>query len=162
MACAVSVAVAACASPEAAPTVAPVTLTADERKAVAVAEKYLVEQCFTSLPCDATSADLRIDFGADGRLIPPAKLEELRGRLVAMRRGRFLPTAFGISGPADGPGERREWTVYFEPGKQDLKEPHLGGVLLGVDFGFVGFVGMDSTMNAPRKVLRRAAVNAPK
>ena len=140
-----------------------VPLTEGEANAVKAAERYVIEQCHTSRPCDEKNADLNMP-GA-----PTALLEQKRAQLLAIRRRFGLKaSAYGVfpgvnrdtSGAIIRNGSRPGWSVFFEPANQDPKDPHLVQLYLDTQFHVLAFEHLDVKMTAPMKILTHRQASA--
>ena len=136
-------------APRPTPTSTPVVLSAEEKRAVEVAESFVVEQCYTVAPCNTSHPEV---FRLDRTDFNPKKHIDL---FLLTRKGTIRRAAFGVSrGVLGKPGPG--WTVYFEVNDGD--SDGLRGLYLAEDFTAMGFEHLDLRRDAPDKLLgvRRA------
>ena len=135
------------------PTPSPTTqpLSADERKAVAIAEAFVRDSCYTALPCDNTK--IKPEF-MEGHLKPEV--------IHKMRHNALKPLAYGVS-PGTREGVADGWTVYFEftdewlrslpmPPHERLLDPGLRGLYVSRAHQVLFMEHMDLRRDAPDKL----------
>ncbi len=126
------------------PSPTPVVLSAEEKRAVEVAESFVVEQCYTVAPCNTRRPEV---FRLDLTDFNPKKHIDL---FLLMRKGTIRRAAFGVSrGVLGRPGPG--WTVYFEVNDGD--SDGLRGLYLAENFTATGFEHLDLRRDAPDKLL---------
>lgn len=123
-----------------------VRLSADEEMAVAAAEAFVQDNCYTSVACD--------EAGMQPELMESARYPQI---MLLLRRNSLKPRAYGVSPHTKG-GLAPGWTVYFERTDEwlrkfsiDSKDAGLRGVELGIRFDGAVLVHLDLRRDAPAK-----------
>ena len=149
----------ACSAPQNA-AVAP-RMTADEARAVHLAEELLLNNGYGMQAADRTVLELDA--------VERVSVEQARmplEQLLSLRHNTVCFPAYGIS-HWDAP--RRGWTVYFRPTRElnrrwkesTASEPLGRGVEVSDDFSLVRLIHMDARLRTAQKVLHPSLDECP-